>query len=66
MEDVGIVYGHFGIFCGHFVYFSRFGLLWQEKSGNPAASPPLEKDSQKFRSRNWKPGSTFKRQVCGF
>jgi hypothetical protein len=28
----------FGIFCGfsgHLVYFSRFGMLHQEKSGNP-------------------------------
>jgi hypothetical protein len=42
MEDVGIFYGHFilfiaiGIFCGNLVYFSRFGMLFQEKSGNPA------------------------------
>jgi hypothetical protein len=27
----------FGIFCGRLVYFSRFGLLYQKKSGNPAA-----------------------------
>jgi hypothetical protein len=33
----------FGIFCGHLVYFaairyiSRFGILHQEKSGNPAS-----------------------------
>jgi hypothetical protein len=24
----------FGIFYGHLVYFSRFGILHQEKSGN--------------------------------
>jgi hypothetical protein len=24
-----------GIFCGHLVYFSRFGILCDEKSGNP-------------------------------
>jgi hypothetical protein len=42
MKDVGIFYGHFGIFCGLFVcigyliYFSRFGMLHQEKSSNPA------------------------------
>jgi hypothetical protein len=37
----------FGIFCGHLVYvfydylvyFSRFGILYQEKSGNPAVKP---------------------------
>jgi hypothetical protein len=45
MEDVGILYGHlvyftpvwyilrpFGIFYG---YLTRFGMLYQEKSGNP-------------------------------
>jgi hypothetical protein len=49
MEDTGIFYGHlvhfmaigyilwhFGIICGHLVYFPRFGLLYYEKSGNPA------------------------------
>jgi hypothetical protein len=49
MEDVGILYGHLvhftvfcyivlalGIVCGNLVYFSRFGILYQEKSGNPA------------------------------
>jgi hypothetical protein len=25
----------FGIFYGYLVYFSRFGMLYQEKSGNP-------------------------------
>jgi hypothetical protein len=34
----------FGVFCGHLEYFMvtwhilpRFGILYQEKSGNPAA-----------------------------
>jgi hypothetical protein len=45
MEDVGIFYGHlvfcnilwtFGIVRGNSVHFSRFGILYQEKSGNPA------------------------------
>jgi hypothetical protein len=48
MEGVGIFYGHlvhftvfcyslwtFGIVRGNLVYFSRFGILYQEKSGNP-------------------------------
>jgi hypothetical protein len=26
----------FGVVCGHLVYFPRFGMLHQEKSGNPA------------------------------
>jgi hypothetical protein len=28
----------FGIFCGHLVCFSRFGMFYQEKSGNPGSS----------------------------
>jgi hypothetical protein len=49
MEDDVIFYGHLvnftvfcdilwtcGIVCGNLVYFSRFGILYQEKSGNPA------------------------------
>jgi hypothetical protein len=49
MEDVGIFYGHlvhftafcyilctFGIVRGNLVFFSRFGILYKEKSGNPA------------------------------
>jgi hypothetical protein len=27
----------FCIFCGNLVYFPRFGILCQEKSGNPGA-----------------------------
>jgi hypothetical protein len=44
MEDVvGIFYCHmayflpFDVFYGYLVYFSRFGMLYQEKSGNPAS-----------------------------
>jgi hypothetical protein len=28
----------FGIFCGHLVHFSRFGMFYREKSGNPVFS----------------------------
>jgi nitrate reductase gamma subunit len=48
MEDVSIFYGHLVhfaicvIFYGHLVlfvealvYFSRFGILYEDKSGNP-------------------------------
>jgi hypothetical protein len=51
MENLGIFYDHlvnftaignilwpFGIFCGHWVIFHRFGILYQEKSGNPASN----------------------------
>jgi hypothetical protein len=50
MENDGTFYGHsvhftvfcyilwtFGIVsCGNLIYFPRFGILYQEKSGNPA------------------------------
>jgi hypothetical protein len=48
MDDVGVLLGHleyftsilyilwpFGIFCDNLAYFSRFGMLQQEKSGIP-------------------------------
>jgi hypothetical protein len=41
MENVGLFHSHLVFilvavwyFCGHLVYFSRFGWLCQEKSGN--------------------------------
>jgi hypothetical protein len=43
MEDVGsfmatwFILRPFGIFCGYLVYFPHFGMLHQEKSGNPAS-----------------------------
>jgi hypothetical protein len=50
MEDVGMFHGHlvllksiwyilwpFGKCNGYLVYFSHFGMLYPEKSGNPAA-----------------------------
>jgi hypothetical protein len=53
MEGVGIFYVHlvyftdiwyilwaFGIFYGRLVDFFRFGILYQEKSGNPDAREP--------------------------
>jgi hypothetical protein len=49
MEDIGIFYGDLVyftaiwymlwtlvMFCGNLVYFSNFGTLYQEKSGDPA------------------------------
>jgi hypothetical protein len=32
--------GPFGIFYDHLVNISRFGILFEEKSGNPRPSPP--------------------------
>jgi hypothetical protein len=50
LNNVGIFYGHlvylmaiwyilwsFVIFVGHFYIFSRFGMSYQERSGNPAS-----------------------------
>jgi hypothetical protein len=52
IENLGIFYGTweylrhfvgilrpFGILCGHLVIFYRFGMLYREKSGNPAKTP---------------------------
>jgi hypothetical protein len=55
-EDVGIFYYHLAYFTsiwyilwqlaivyGYVVYFSRFGMLYQEKSGNPGSTTfPME------------------------
>jgi hypothetical protein len=51
MDDVGICYGYlvifsaiwnivwpFSTFVGYLEYFSRFGILYKEKSGNPDRS----------------------------
>jgi hypothetical protein len=38
LRSFDILYGpSFGLFWGHLVYFSRIGMLYQEKSGNPGA-----------------------------
>jgi hypothetical protein len=55
MDNLGIFYDHlvkftvivnilcpFGIFYGHLVFFTRFGILYQEKSGNPASTASRE------------------------
>jgi hypothetical protein len=36
---------YFGIFCDNLVYFSCFGMLYQEKSGNPGTYEGLEASS---------------------
>jgi hypothetical protein len=35
LHPIGKVYGHLVHFRGHLAFFSRFGILYQEKSGNP-------------------------------
>jgi hypothetical protein len=64
MEYVGIFYGHlvhftvfsyifwtFGIVCGKLVYFSHFGILYKEKSGNPVMQRELLVASSSSRSK---------------
>jgi hypothetical protein len=42
------ILGPFGIFYGYLVYFSRFGILYQEKSGNPSSGQRCECLRSKF------------------
>jgi hypothetical protein len=44
----GIVCGPFGIFHEYLVYFSRFGMFYQEISGNPALPPELNCQESDF------------------
>jgi hypothetical protein len=44
----------FGIFCGHLVYFSRFGMLYKEKSSNPGGIRTLDR---RLRTQLWRPHS---------
>jgi hypothetical protein len=32
---ISFILWQFDIFCGRLLYFSHFGILYQEKSGNP-------------------------------
>jgi hypothetical protein len=58
LENVDISYGHleyltdfrdilgpFSTFCVHLVHFSGFGILCQQKSGNPACVPHKAQNS---------------------
>jgi hypothetical protein len=38
LRSFGIFYGHLEYFGFLLVYFSRFGMLYEEKSGNTAAA----------------------------
>jgi hypothetical protein len=74
MEDVGIFYGclvyltaiwyfcgHFVIFYGHLVYFSCFGVLYQEKSGSPAPMISSRVDKEAFKLEESEFSATY---VC--
>jgi hypothetical protein len=39
------IFPPFGIFYGHLVYFPRFGILYLEKSGNPAKYKNVDEPS---------------------
>jgi hypothetical protein len=45
----------FGTFYGYLVHFSRFGMLYQEKSGNPdvVADRRIEKRLQSICPKPW-------------
>jgi hypothetical protein len=66
MEDVGIfmaiwsnfrtfwyILCHFGIIYGHLVYFSSFGIIYHEKSGNPGYDSHVDLDSVVTLSWSW-------------
>jgi hypothetical protein len=35
LRPFGLLCGHLVLFYGYWVHFSRFGMFYQEKSGNP-------------------------------
>jgi hypothetical protein len=39
--DINFILCYFAIFCVRLYYFTRFGILYQEKSGNPVAETAL-------------------------
>jgi hypothetical protein len=52
-----IFYGRLGKFCCHLVYFSRFGMFYKEKSGNPGGEREkcltgLEKMENRYFDKN--------------
>jgi hypothetical protein len=46
----------FSVYCGHLVYFSCFGMLYQEKCGNPAPKGDIHTRRERGNSarRVWK------------
>jgi hypothetical protein len=66
MEDIGIFYDRkvyftaiwyillpFDIFYGNLIYFSNFGILYQEKSGNPGPNcQPTKRRLPNFNHQN--------------
>jgi hypothetical protein len=49
--DIWSILRSIGIFCGNLVYFSHFGMLYQEKSGNPGGiAPSLETENGLLKS----------------
>jgi hypothetical protein len=54
MEDAGIFYEQLVYSCGHLVYIYRFGMLYQEKSGNPVLKSISEDERQKGNDGNFR------------
>jgi hypothetical protein len=62
---IGNILQPFGIFCGPLVYLPRFGMLYHEKSGNPAkVLAPISRQHQGF-GANLAAASRFWRQSRG-
>jgi hypothetical protein len=36
--DICFILGQLGIFCAHLLHYRHFGILYQEKSGNPVGN----------------------------
>jgi hypothetical protein len=53
--DIGDILWLFGTFCVHFVHFSGFGSMYQEKSGNPATTADRKCAAEKFQRRQCLP-----------
>jgi hypothetical protein len=50
LPPLRIFYGHLEYFVVIFVYSSRFGMLHQEKSGNPSIHQPVVAGYQRMAS----------------
>jgi hypothetical protein len=70
MEDVGIFHGNlvcfYPIFVGIWYIFPRFGILYQEKSGNPGCRNALPLQARASRRCLAKAHTRCLKQVCTY